>query len=372
MLSGWSTRWPERWYNHVNEPHAQLLYEEYLRTKCHLNSFVEKASFHIDIEVWIIIREQVLVWFNTVYVFTYNNNWIIASPDGLVMDPSEAEIKFPARTEITSMLDLATKKEVCSSFFSINICHWRRTIQVQGQLHITRHSWFDFVVWTPTATTANLCVDWIRVDHTLWKDTIYASRMEHHKTGQPVQELVFFGTMMIFSHLRSDYSVLKTHTATAHTWTMIFKITALLIEFNTLSINNSVMWMLRVFYFCFFTSLAFIMRRLKKNTDRKVLTYLCNGILWDRHIWGVIFACTQPLKIVIIRCNSQEKKCMSMNANETYVYAIVPNRCWNFCWDSMWQLVVTARCSSETTIACYSTWLLQNQLFICIQLIQRS
>ena len=47
-----------------------------------------------------------------------------ASPDGLVVDPSEVhdqyglvEIKCPARAETTSLLDLATKKEVCSSFF---------------------------------------------------------------------------------------------------------------------------------------------------------------------------------------------------------------------------------------------------------------
>ena len=61
-------------------------------------------------------------------MFTYNcspqNNWMGASPDGLVVDPSEVhdqyglvEIKCPARAETTLLLDLATKKEVCSSFF---------------------------------------------------------------------------------------------------------------------------------------------------------------------------------------------------------------------------------------------------------------
>jgi len=43
-------------YGHVNEPHVRLLNGEYLRTKCHPNSSVEKTSFHIDIELWIIIR----------------------------------------------------------------------------------------------------------------------------------------------------------------------------------------------------------------------------------------------------------------------------------------------------------------------------
>ena len=48
-------------YGHVNEPHARLLYGEYLRTKCHPNSSVEKTGFHIDIEVWIIIRTSTSV-----------------------------------------------------------------------------------------------------------------------------------------------------------------------------------------------------------------------------------------------------------------------------------------------------------------------
>ena len=107
-----------------------------------------------------------------------------ASPDGLVVNPSEAhdpyglvEIKCPARAETTSLLDLATKKEVCSSFFLDKHLSLKRNhsyyFQVQGQLHITRCSWCDFVVWTPTSTTANLCVERIRVDHTLWKDTMF-------------------------------------------------------------------------------------------------------------------------------------------------------------------------------------------------------
>ena len=82
-----------------------------------------------------------------------------ASPDGLVVDPGEAddpygllEIKCPARAEKTSLLDLATKKEVCSSFFLDKNLLLKRNhtyyYQVQGQLHITCHSYCDFVVWT--------------------------------------------------------------------------------------------------------------------------------------------------------------------------------------------------------------------------------
>jgi len=59
------------------------------------------------------------------------NNGMGASPDGLVVDPGEAddpygllEIKCPARAEKTSLLGLATKKEVCSSFFLNKRC-WR-------------------------------------------------------------------------------------------------------------------------------------------------------------------------------------------------------------------------------------------------------
>ena len=119
------------------------------------------------------------------------------------------EIKCPARAETTSLLDLATKKEVCSSFFLDKHLSLKRNhayyFQVQGQLHITRRSWCDFVVCTSTSTATDLCVERIRVDHKLWKDTMFPKLFRfymgsmlpewtrpHHETGQPVRELVSF------------------------------------------------------------------------------------------------------------------------------------------------------------------------------------
>ena len=74
-----------------------------------------------------------------------------ASPDGLVIDPSEqqplglVEIKCPARAEKLSLFDLSTNKEHKSTFclryirdtYELKRRH-NYYYQVQGQLHITR------------------------------------------------------------------------------------------------------------------------------------------------------------------------------------------------------------------------------------------
>ena len=109
-----------------------------------------------------------------------------ASPDGLVTDPSEqqpyglVEIKCPARAEKLSLLDLCTKKEYKSTFCLqyINDTYKlkKRNIyyyQIQGQLHITRRSWCDFVLWTPTTNVDNLFVERVYYDDALWRNTIY-------------------------------------------------------------------------------------------------------------------------------------------------------------------------------------------------------
>ena len=107
--------------------------------------------------------------------------WLAASPDGLVTDPrindiqGLVEIKCPGRAKDVSLMDLATMKS--SNFYlkesdgklhlkknhdyyyQIKILlvrniqnHWSLSyvcLQIQGQLHILKRRWCDFVVWTP-------------------------------------------------------------------------------------------------------------------------------------------------------------------------------------------------------------------------------
>lgn len=141
-----------------------------------------------------------------------------ASPDGLVIDPSEqqphglVEIKCPARAEKTPLLDLCTNKKYKSTFCLryINDTYElkkRHTYyyQIQGQLHITCRSWCDFVLWTPTATIDNLFVERIYYDDILWSNIIYPRLYRfymgsmlpevvspRHVSGQEVRELVPF------------------------------------------------------------------------------------------------------------------------------------------------------------------------------------
>ena len=140
-----------------------------------------------------------------------------ASPDGLVMDPSEqqplglVEIKCPARAEKLSLFDLCTKKEHKSTFcltfihdtYELKKQH-KYYYQVQGQLH-NRRSWCDFIIWTPSSTTDNLCFEQIRYDEAFWTNKIYPrlyrffmgsmlAELAHprHISSQEVQEVVPF------------------------------------------------------------------------------------------------------------------------------------------------------------------------------------
>ena len=86
------------------------------------------------------------------------DNWLAASPDGLVLDCSDydntfglLEIKCPARAEKISLVDLCTKRELKPlSFFLqyIDRKFYLKTThsyyyQVQGQLYITGRPWCD-------------------------------------------------------------------------------------------------------------------------------------------------------------------------------------------------------------------------------------
>ena len=141
-----------------------------------------------------------------------------ASPDGLVVDPSEqqphglVEIKCPARAEKLSLFDLCTKKEYKSTFCLryINDSYELKKrnnyyYQIQGQLHVTGRSWCDFVLWTPSATVNNLFVERIYCDDALWSNTIYPRLYRfymgsmlpelanpRHVSGQGVREVVLF------------------------------------------------------------------------------------------------------------------------------------------------------------------------------------
>ena len=140
------------------------------------------------------------------------------SPDGLVIDPSEqhpqglVEIKCPARAEKISLFDLCTKKEHKSTFclrYTRETYELKRQhvyyYQIQGQLHITRRSWCDLVVWTPSLTVDSLFVERVHYDDTLWSNTIYPKlhrfymgsmlpelACPRHVCGQEVREVVSF------------------------------------------------------------------------------------------------------------------------------------------------------------------------------------
>ena len=153
-----------------------------------------------------------------VYISTLQANWMGASPDGLVTDPSESqpyglvEIKCPARAEKITLLDLCTNKKYKSSFF-LQYTNGKYQLkkgnnyyyQIQGQLQITCRRWCDFVVWTALATVDDLVVQRIYLDEDMWKNTIYPCLYRfymgsmlpelaspRHISGQPVREAAPF------------------------------------------------------------------------------------------------------------------------------------------------------------------------------------
>ena len=112
------------------------------------------------------------------------DNWLAASPDGLVLDCSDynnpcglLEIKCPAHAEKVSLVDLCTKPELKPSSFFLRYVdrkfHLKTThsyyYQVQGQLYITGRPWCDFVVWTLQYTS----VEHIWFDSLLWSTKIF-------------------------------------------------------------------------------------------------------------------------------------------------------------------------------------------------------
>jgi len=121
--------------------------------------------------------------------FFIQHNWIGASPDGLVTDPSEedpnglVEIKCPFRAKTTSTRDLCTQP---NNNFCLKLVDGKYQLknthdyyyQIQGQLHVTCRNWCDFVVWSPSPETSSssytpVIVQRIHVDHDFWNTKVY-------------------------------------------------------------------------------------------------------------------------------------------------------------------------------------------------------
>ena len=188
-------------YGHLHEVHVRNAYTTYLLDK-HKNATVMRTGLHIDPK----------------------HNWIGASPDGIVNDPSSVEdprglleIKCPASAESTSL------EELCgtSNFFLKYVdgkFHLKKShdyyYQIQGQLHVTCRSWCDLVVWTPLGVPPSpptspsytpITVERINVDEDFWNTKIFPKLadfyMKHmlseiasprHLSGQPIREQVPF------------------------------------------------------------------------------------------------------------------------------------------------------------------------------------
>ena len=68
--------------------------------------------------------------------FSYND-WIGASPDGLIGDSGLIEIKCP---KFSTMMDYLIKKELPKNYY----------YQVHGQLFVTDREWCDFIAYHPS------------------------------------------------------------------------------------------------------------------------------------------------------------------------------------------------------------------------------
>ena len=122
--------------------------------------------------------------------------WLGASPDGLVYDPSASdplgllEIKCPFQARDTSVKDLCQQ----STFFLTNRSgiyqlksNHNYYYQVQGQMHILRRSWCDFVVYTPYDSQP-LIVLRIPYDEKFWKEVMHG-KLQKYYLGSMLPEL---------------------------------------------------------------------------------------------------------------------------------------------------------------------------------------
>ena len=105
----------------------------------------------------------------------------MADPLGLL------EVKCPASANDTLLKDLCHKSNFFLNFSDTNNFQLKTNhnyyYQVQGQMHITKRAWCDFVVWSPCET--NLHVERILYKPQIWEKTMY-----------PKLEQFYFGSML--------------------------------------------------------------------------------------------------------------------------------------------------------------------------------
>ena len=125
------------------------------------------------------------------------DGWLGASPDGLVYDPSSEEphglleSKCPAQVSEVTVDELCTKKpsfflQKCDGKYKLKQRH-EYYFQIQGQMHITKRKWCDFVVWNPQATN-KLIIDRIHYDPYFWDVSVYP-KLKQFYLGSMLPEL---------------------------------------------------------------------------------------------------------------------------------------------------------------------------------------
>ena len=94
--------------------------------------------------------------------------FLAASPDGLVGNDGLVEVKCPHSARTMTPFDAASEiKDFCCSPSKTKITLKRGHnyyYQIQGQLHVTRKHWCDFVVWTPKG----ISIERIQRDDDFW------------------------------------------------------------------------------------------------------------------------------------------------------------------------------------------------------------
>ena len=146
----------------------------------------------------------------------FQDCWLAASPDGLVLDPSNddelglVEIKCPFRAKDATLINLCTGK--CNGFFlkhSDGQLSLKRNhdyyYQVQGQMHILKRNWCDFVVWIPR--NDDYVQERIYYDNDFWKDKMIPKLIYLHYYQKQLH---------LATHLNQSVTTLKLYCSKHH------------------------------------------------------------------------------------------------------------------------------------------------------------